>query len=393
MAALLSPVLWRLNTPDRFDMYSVGILFMQLVFAPIRPDNGLAAFNRRVTLRQASAADVCSPVCCWRLDRHVARGPEAVRVAGLILLTMLRRRLASFDYDLQQWREYQEGKGSKEWVEGFKIMDADGGAAWDLATHVSQTCSQRSAVDTARPARAIAHEFCAALGLYEPSRPLSLSCSASDIITPSFPLPWSAYLDVPELRGDVHDPSGSQEWLTQMSCLQLVAFNPSSRLSAAAALRHPWVTDSALGSTLLKVKQASKRTASALGGERPWLGSVLEGAPTTSAMLRSEQLCWRAAHRVQRFVTCEMLIKPERPMFYRYHIGVARSGPASFADSASTRCDVLVQGRSGSAASRKHSLQRSLVQATAFHRCISLRDLPIVAFSQNQCAVVVRERQ
>ena len=46
MAALLSPVLWRLNTPDRFDMYSVGILFMQLVFAPIRNDNGLAAFNK-----------------------------------------------------------------------------------------------------------------------------------------------------------------------------------------------------------------------------------------------------------------------------------------------------------------------------------------------------------
>jgi hypothetical protein len=59
--------------------------------------------------------------------------------------------------------------------------------------------------------------------------------------------------------------------------MQLVAFNPSRRLSAAAALRHPWVTDSALGSTLLKVKQASARTASVLGRERPWLGSVLEG--------------------------------------------------------------------------------------------------------------------
>jgi len=46
VAALLSPVLWRLNTPDRFDMYSVGILFMQLVFAPLRPDNGLERFNK-----------------------------------------------------------------------------------------------------------------------------------------------------------------------------------------------------------------------------------------------------------------------------------------------------------------------------------------------------------
>ena len=46
MAALLSPVLWRLNAPDRFDMYSLGVLFMQLVFPPIRTDSGLSTFNK-----------------------------------------------------------------------------------------------------------------------------------------------------------------------------------------------------------------------------------------------------------------------------------------------------------------------------------------------------------
>jgi hypothetical protein len=46
LAALLSPILWRLNSPDRFDMYSAGITFMQLVFAPLQSDNGLAAFNK-----------------------------------------------------------------------------------------------------------------------------------------------------------------------------------------------------------------------------------------------------------------------------------------------------------------------------------------------------------
>jgi hypothetical protein len=56
VAALLSPVLWRLNTPDRFDMYSVGILFMQLVFAPIRNDNGLAAFNKCAAFSHAAVA-------------------------------------------------------------------------------------------------------------------------------------------------------------------------------------------------------------------------------------------------------------------------------------------------------------------------------------------------
>lgn len=30
VAAFLSPVLWNLNSPDRFDMYSVGILLMQV---------------------------------------------------------------------------------------------------------------------------------------------------------------------------------------------------------------------------------------------------------------------------------------------------------------------------------------------------------------------------
>ncbi len=30
VAALLSPVLWRLNVPDRFDMYSVGMVLLQV---------------------------------------------------------------------------------------------------------------------------------------------------------------------------------------------------------------------------------------------------------------------------------------------------------------------------------------------------------------------------
>lgn len=48
LAALLSPILWRLNSPDRFDMYSTGITFLQLVFTPLQSDNGLAAFNKCV---------------------------------------------------------------------------------------------------------------------------------------------------------------------------------------------------------------------------------------------------------------------------------------------------------------------------------------------------------
>lgn len=46
MAALLSPVLWRLNVPDRFDMYSVGVVLLQMAFPPLRSDNALIAFNK-----------------------------------------------------------------------------------------------------------------------------------------------------------------------------------------------------------------------------------------------------------------------------------------------------------------------------------------------------------
>ena len=46
VASLLSPVLWQLNAPDRFDMYSLGIMVLQLAFAPLRSDNALIAFNK-----------------------------------------------------------------------------------------------------------------------------------------------------------------------------------------------------------------------------------------------------------------------------------------------------------------------------------------------------------
>lgn len=41
VAAALSPILWRLNNPDRFDMYSAGIMLLQMIFQPLRSDNSL----------------------------------------------------------------------------------------------------------------------------------------------------------------------------------------------------------------------------------------------------------------------------------------------------------------------------------------------------------------
>lgn len=48
VAAFLSPVLWRMNNPDRFDMWSVGVMMLQLAFPPLRNDNAIIAFNKRL---------------------------------------------------------------------------------------------------------------------------------------------------------------------------------------------------------------------------------------------------------------------------------------------------------------------------------------------------------
>eukprot|EP00958_Prasinococcus_capsulatus_P006546 scaffold620_cov386-Prasinococcus_capsulatus_cf.AAC.3 len=46
LAVGLAPILWFLNLPDRFDMYSCGITMLQLIFPNLRGDNALIAFNR-----------------------------------------------------------------------------------------------------------------------------------------------------------------------------------------------------------------------------------------------------------------------------------------------------------------------------------------------------------
>lgn len=92
VAAFLSPVLWQLNGPDKFDMYSAGITLLQMAFAPLRTDNGLIAFNKALG------------------ERH--------------------------QWNLRAWRRSVEKKGGKEslqWAEGFQTLDALGGGGWSLA--------------------------------------------------------------------------------------------------------------------------------------------------------------------------------------------------------------------------------------------------------------------
>ncbi|KAG2625995.1 hypothetical protein PVAP13_3KG279500 [Panicum virgatum] len=89
VATTLSPVLWQLNLPDRFDIYSLGLIFLQMAFPSLRTDSSLIQFNRQ---------------------------------------------LKRCDYDLQAWRNLVEPRASAELRRGFDIMDLDNGIGWELLT-------------------------------------------------------------------------------------------------------------------------------------------------------------------------------------------------------------------------------------------------------------------
>ncbi|XP_015897491.3 serine/threonine-protein kinase STN8, chloroplastic [Ziziphus jujuba] len=83
IAALLSPILWQLNSPDLFDMYSAGIVLLQMAVPTLRSTAGLKNFNSE---------------------------------------------LKAFKYDLNKWREYTRR------IPDLTILDLDSGRGWDLAT-------------------------------------------------------------------------------------------------------------------------------------------------------------------------------------------------------------------------------------------------------------------
>ncbi|XP_059312050.1 serine/threonine-protein kinase STN7, chloroplastic isoform X2 [Lycium ferocissimum] len=89
VATALSPVLWQLNLPDRFDIYSVGLIFLQMAFPGLRSDNSLIQFNRQ---------------------------------------------LKRCEYDLVSWRQTVEPRAGPELRKGFELLDLDGGIGWELLT-------------------------------------------------------------------------------------------------------------------------------------------------------------------------------------------------------------------------------------------------------------------
>ena len=87
VALLLSPALWQLNLPDRFDVYAVGLMLLQMALPALRADNALVA---------------------------------------------ARRALTSNGHDLDAWRETYERRGTTGAADGWAVLDASGGAGWDL---------------------------------------------------------------------------------------------------------------------------------------------------------------------------------------------------------------------------------------------------------------------
>jgi len=87
VALLLSPALWQLNLPDRFDMYAAGLVLLQMALPSLRTDNSLVAMRR-----------------AW--DKG--------------------------DHDLEAWRDVYERRGLAGNAEGWALLDADDGAGWEL---------------------------------------------------------------------------------------------------------------------------------------------------------------------------------------------------------------------------------------------------------------------
>jgi serine/threonine protein kinase len=115
LAALLSPVLWQLNKPDRFDMYSAGMVMLQIVFPNLRSDTALFAFNKK---------------------------------------------LAYLGYDIKRWKESCEVRlramKDPALYEGFEVLELDGGAGWDLLCQLLKFKPEERI--SAR--EALAHSFC-----------------------------------------------------------------------------------------------------------------------------------------------------------------------------------------------------------------------------------------
>ncbi|XP_058107898.1 serine/threonine-protein kinase STN7, chloroplastic [Magnolia sinica] len=116
VATALSPVLWQMNLPDRFDIYSAGLIFLQMAFPSLRTDSSLIQFNRQ---------------------------------------------LKRCGYDMVEWRRTVESRAGPDLRRGFELLDLDGGIGWELLTSMVRfKARQRTSAKAA-----LAHPFFNSEGL------------------------------------------------------------------------------------------------------------------------------------------------------------------------------------------------------------------------------------
>lgn len=84
VAVALSPLLWQIYSPDLFDMYSIGVIFLQMACVGLRTAIGFQTFKKEIQ---------------------------------------------SVGYDLRSWRAMTNVARIN-----FDLLDMDGGKGWDLAT-------------------------------------------------------------------------------------------------------------------------------------------------------------------------------------------------------------------------------------------------------------------
>ena len=176
LAAALSPVLWALERPDKFDIYTAGLTLLQCAFSGLRSDNAIVA---------------------------------------------LRKKLAALDNDIDAWAHI--ARKDRSLADGFEVLDLDGGAAWtalramlaaDTASRPSARRALRSAWLAGAPgaAGASAPGAAAAVGT-------QLASGASAAVAPVAEAMAAAAAELGALATDRDTGGLSEAWLAdELSC-------------------------------------------------------------------------------------------------------------------------------------------------------------------------------
>ncbi|PPD80655.1 hypothetical protein GOBAR_DD22406 [Gossypium barbadense] len=122
---LLDPM----NLPDRFDIYSAGLIFLQMGFNFLcflryaAPEQYIMS-TQTPSAPSAPVATALSPVL-WQAF------PSLRTDSALI---QFNRQLKRCDYDLVAWRNTVEPRASPDLRKGFELLDLDNGIGWELLT-------------------------------------------------------------------------------------------------------------------------------------------------------------------------------------------------------------------------------------------------------------------